>query len=71
VGPAMIASDSAVNPRALMADQEPVLHIGIFPRSFRLHGTHHAREKIVEICSMWDASRRRSLLGQAPIVRRW
>ena len=30
-------------------------HIGIFPRSFRLHGAHHAREMIVEICSMWDA----------------
>jgi hypothetical protein len=30
-------------------------HIGIFPRSFRLHGTHHAREMIVEICSMWGA----------------
>ena len=30
-------------------------HIGIFPRSFRLHGAHHARAMIVEICSMWDA----------------
>jgi hypothetical protein len=30
-------------------------HIGIFPRSFRLHGIHHAREMIVEICSMWGA----------------
>src|ERR1700675_3099751 len=30
-------------------------HIGIFLRSFRLHGTHHAREMIAEICSMWDA----------------
>src|ERR1700730_13397274 len=30
-------------------------HIGIFPRSFRLHGAHHAREMIVEICSIWDA----------------
>jgi hypothetical protein len=30
-------------------------HIGIFLRPFRLHGTHHAREMIVEICSMWDA----------------
>jgi hypothetical protein len=29
--------------------------IGIFPRSFRLHGTHHAREMIVEICSMGGA----------------
>jgi hypothetical protein len=26
--------------------------IGIFPRSFRLHGAHHAREMIGEICSM-------------------
>jgi hypothetical protein len=30
-------------------------HIGIFLRSFRLHGTHHAREMIAEICSMWGA----------------
>jgi hypothetical protein len=30
-------------------------HIGIFPRSFRLHGAHHAREMIEEICSIWDA----------------
>jgi hypothetical protein len=30
-------------------------HIGIFPRSFRLHGAHHAHEMITEICSMWDA----------------
>jgi hypothetical protein len=30
-------------------------HIGIFLRSFRLHGTHHAREMIAEICSMWVA----------------
>jgi hypothetical protein len=29
--------------------------IGIFPRSFRLHGTRHAREMIGEICSMGDA----------------
>jgi hypothetical protein len=32
-------------------------HIGIFPRSFRLHGTHHAREMIEEICSMWGRPR--------------
>jgi len=30
-------------------------HIGIFLRSFRLHGTRHAREMIAEICSMWVA----------------
>jgi hypothetical protein len=29
--------------------------IGILPRSFRFHGTHHAREMIVAICSMGDA----------------
>jgi hypothetical protein len=28
-------------------------HIGIFLRSFRLHGNHHARKMIAEICSMW------------------
>jgi hypothetical protein len=30
-------------------------HLGIFPRSFRLQGAHHAREMIEEICSMRDA----------------
>jgi hypothetical protein len=29
--------------------------IGIFPRPFRSHSTHYAREMIAEICSMWDA----------------
>ena len=29
--------------------------IGNLPRSFRLHGVRHAREMIVEICSMWEA----------------
>jgi hypothetical protein len=28
-------------------------HIGILPRSFRLHSHHYAREMIVEPCSMW------------------
>src|SRR6202051_3144503 len=30
-------------------------HIRLFSRAFCLHGAHHAREMIVEICSMWDA----------------
>lgn len=30
-------------------------HIGIFPRSFRLHSYGYVRETIAEICSMWDA----------------
>jgi hypothetical protein len=29
--------------------------IGIFPRSFHLHGVHHARETIAEICAMGDS----------------
>src|SRR5262249_1381050 len=28
-------------------------HSGIFLRSFPLHGPHHARETIAEICSLW------------------
>jgi hypothetical protein len=28
---------------------------GIFLRSFRLHGNHHARETIAKICSLWVA----------------
>ena len=30
-------------------------HSGIFLRSFRLHGAHHARETIAKICSLWVA----------------
>ena len=40
-------------------------HIGIFSRSFRLHGAHHAREMIVEICSMWDIALRSPRSAQA------
>jgi len=40
-------------------------HIGIFPRSLRLHGAHHAREMIVEICSMWDIALRSPCSAQA------
>jgi len=40
-------------------------HIGILPRSFRLHGTHHAREMIVAICSMWDIALRSPCSAQA------
>jgi len=40
-------------------------HIGIFLRSFRLHGNHHAREMIAEICSMWDIALRSPCFAQA------
>jgi len=30
-------------------------HNGRFLRSFRLHSTHYARERIVKICSLWVA----------------
>jgi hypothetical protein len=40
-------------------------HIGIFPRSFRLHGVYLAREMIVEICSMWDIALRSPCSAQA------
>jgi hypothetical protein len=40
-------------------------HIGIFPRSFRLHGARHAREMIVEICSMWGIALRSPCSAQA------
>ena len=46
-------------------------HIGIFPRSFRLHGAHHAREMIVEICSMWDIALRSPCSAQALSGRPW